>query len=156
MHSSFFKFSFSLQRVLFLISSCKKLNQSPGIRLCDKLVWNWSEENWFGWIRDDASGQWSQRFALQDDAFALSESLATLLVVGLHAGQEFVTALRGLDVLGANVDALGEDLSAVTLVHDDTQCVRCDVVDASGLAVVSLEWHALVNCSVALKRKRKD
>lgn len=126
------------------------------INLCDELVWNWSEENWFWWILNDASGKRLFRFALKDDAFALGESLTTFLVIGLDAGQEFVTALRGLDVFNADIDALGEDLSTVTLVDDNSQCVLCDVVDASGLSVVGLEWHTFVNGTIALKISKQS
>lgn len=59
-------------------------------------------------------------------------------------------------MLGADVDALGEDLSTVTLVHNDAESVWSDVVDASSLSVISLEWHALVNCTITLKYEMKD
>lgn len=75
--------------------------------LCNELVWNWSEENGLWWIHNDASWQRCFRFAFQDDTFALSESIATFLVVGLNAGQEFIATLRGLDVFKTDVDALG-------------------------------------------------
>jgi hypothetical protein len=130
-----------------IVASCRR-------HLSNELVWNWSEKNWFWWIFDHTSGQRLFRFALQDDTFALGESLATFLVIGLDAGQEFVTALRGLDMFDADVDALGEDLSSVTLVDDDSQCVLCHIVDASGLSVVGLEWHALVDSAVTLKETR--
>lgn len=57
-------------------------------------------------------------------------------------------------MFNADIDALGEDLSAVTLVDDHSQGVLCDVVDASGLSVICLEWHALVNGTVALKTRK--
>lgn len=104
-----------------------------------------------GWIHDDASRKWLLGLAFQDDALAFSESLATLHIVGLDAGQEFVTALRGLDVLDTDVDALGKDLSAVTLVYDDSECVLGDVVDATSLSVIGLEGHTFVDSSVTLK-----
>lgn len=122
------------------------------LNLCNEFVWNWSEENRLGWIGDDASWQWLFRFTFQDDTFAFSESIATLLIVGLDAGQEFVTALRWLDVFDADIDALGENLASDALVHDNSECVRRDVVNASSFSVVSLEWHAFVDCSVTLKR----
>jgi hypothetical protein len=128
-----------------------KRNQNQSACLCDELVWNRSEENWFWWIHDDASWQWLQRFALQDDTFALSESYATLLIVGLDASQEFITTLRWLDVFNADVNALGEDFSSMTFVNNHSECVFRDVVDASGLSVISLEWHTFVNGTVALK-----
>lgn len=54
-------------------------------------------------------------------------------------------------MLDANVDALGENLSTVTLVDDHSDCVLRDVVDASSLAVISLEWHTFVDSSITLK-----
>lgn len=119
--------------------------------LCNEFVWNWSEENWLWWILNDASRKRLFGFALQDDTFAGGKSNTTLLVVSLDASQEFLTTLRGVDVFNANVDALGENLSSVTFVYDDTQSVLCHVVDASSLAVISLERHTFVHCSVALK-----
>lgn len=120
--------------------------------LGNEFIWNWSEENWLWWICDDARWKWLFWFALQDDTLAFSESVAAFLIVGLNAGQEFVTALRGLDVFNTDVDTLGEDLSTVTFVYNNTQSVFRDVVDASSLSVVSLEWHTFVDCSVTLKQ----
>lgn len=128
-----------------------KIEPADEINLCDELVWNWSEENWFWWILNDASGQRLFGFAFQDDTFSLGESHTTFLVVGLDAGQEFVTALRGLDVFNADVDALGENLSSVTLIDDNSQCVLSDVIDASSLSVVGLEGHTFVNGTIALE-----
>lgn len=61
--------------------------------LCNELVWDWNEENWFWWTHDDASWQGLFGLAFQDDALSCGEGFATLLVVGLDAGQEFVTTL---------------------------------------------------------------
>lgn len=55
-------------------------------------------------------------------------------------------------MFNANVDALGEDLSAMTLVYNHSQSVLCDIIDASGLSVISLEGHTFVDSTVTLKR----
>lgn len=91
------------------------------------------------------------RLTLQDDAFAFGESITTLLIVSFDAGQEFVAALRRLDVFNADVDALGEDLSSNALVHDNSDRVFRDVIDSSSLSVVSLEWHSFMDRSISLK-----
>lgn len=57
-------------------------------------------------------------------------------------------------MFNANIDALGENLSSVTFVDNDSQCVLSDVVDASGFSVVCFEGHALVNGTVALKTQK--
>lgn len=54
-------------------------------------------------------------------------------------------------MLDTDVDSLGENLSAVTLVHDNSKCVLGDVVDASSLSVIGLEGHTFVDSSVTLK-----
>lgn len=54
-------------------------------------------------------------------------------------------------MFNANIDAFGENLSSVTFVDNDSQCVLGDIVNASGLSVVCFEGHALVNGTVALK-----
>uniref|UniRef100_T1DFJ0 Secreted protein n=1 Tax=Psorophora albipes TaxID=869069 RepID=T1DFJ0_9DIPT len=72
------------------------------------------------------------------------------LVVLLDAAQEIVTAAGWVDVLDADVDALGQDVSADALVHDDTEGVLGDVVHATGLTVVGLVGHTLVHGTVTL------
>ena len=46
---------------------------------------------------------------------------------------------------------LGNDASTHSLVDHDTQGVRRHVEHTTGLAVVSLVWHALLESAIALK-----
>lgn len=71
--------------------------------------------------------------------------------VGLHAGDEVLSALGVLDVLNADVDPLGQDVSANALVHDDSQGVLCHVEHTASLSVVGLEGHALLYGTITLE-----
>lgn len=121
--------------------------------LCDKLVWNWSKVNWSWWVDNHAGQHWLLWLALEDDAHALQSSFLAFNVVLLNALKVILTTSGWLDVLNAHVNALGEDLSTMTLVHDNSQSVFRDIVDAASLSVISFERHTLVNCTMALKMR---
>lgn len=59
-----------------------------------------------------------------------------------------------LDVLNADVDALGEDPVLDPLVHDDANGPAADVEDAASLAVVHLVRHTLLLGTIALHSRR--
>lgn len=124
--------------------------------LCDKLVWNWSKVDWSWWVDDHAGQQRLLRLALENDAHSLQSSVLALNVVLLDALEVIFAASGWFDVLNANVDALGEDLSAVTFVHDNSQSVLCDVVDAASLSVIRFERHTFVDCTMALKLENQS
>ena len=75
--------------------------------------------------------------------------LCLLDLVGVDSVEEVLSALGVLDVLQANVDALGEDLAAHTLVDHHAHGALGHVEHASGLAVVGLMGHALLESSAA-------
>ena len=79
--------------------------------------------------------------------------LCLLDLVGVDSVEEVLSALGVLDVLQADVDALGEDLAAHALVHHNTDGALGDVEHAAGLAVVGLVGHALLESTAAWKRK---
>jgi hypothetical protein len=86
--------------------------------------------------------------ALGEDLDALFLGLALLGVVLLDAALERLAALAPTHMLNSDVDSLGDDVSSVLLVDDDTDGVLVHVEHAAGLAVVELVGHALVDAAV--------
>lgn len=125
--------------------------------LRDKLVRDRGQEDRRGRVHDDLLATWGRRLALQADLglAVLGAQLVARLVVLLDATQEVLTAAGRLHVLDAHVDALGQDRAADALVHDHTEGVLGDVVHATGLAVVRLVGHALVDGTVTLGEERE-
>mgnify|MGYP007038692054 CR=1 FL=1 len=97
------------------------------------------------------SGSWGDWKSLQSWHW-LSGRLGglSLFVVGLDAVQEVGSALGWLDVLDADVDSLWKNVSADSLVDDDSNSSLGNVEDSSGSSVVGLEWHTLLESSVGL------
>lgn len=76
-------------------------------------------------------------------------------LVFLDSLEEVLSALGVLDMLNADVDALGDDSAAHSLVDDHTESVGGHVVHTASLAMVHFVWHTLLDCTIALKRKRE-
>ena len=120
--------------------------------LTDELVSDWRDQLWDIVLGRDCVGLAGLTgLTLEGNPLAGLIGCLLLLVVGLDTVEELLTALGVLDVLNTNVDPLGEDLSAHTLVDDDAEGVLGDVEHAAGLAVVGLVGHALLEGAVALK-----
>ena len=79
----------------------------------------------------------------------LTTGLGLLLldVVGVDSVQEVLPALAVLHVLDTNIDSLGQDLAAHSLVHHNTQRSLRHVEHAPSLAVVGLVRHSLLEGS---------
>ena len=73
--------------------------------------------------------------------------LCLLDLVGVDSVEEVLSALGVLDVLQADVDALGEDLAADALVDHNTNGALGHVEHTPSLAVIGLVGHALLECS---------
>lgn len=56
-------------------------------------------------------------------------------------------------MLNTEVDPLGDDSATNSLIHNDSEGMGCDIVDATGLSVVDFVWHTLLDCTIALKLK---
>ena len=76
-------------------------------------------------------------------------SLGLLDLVGVDSVQEILPALAMLDVLNADADPLGENVSTDTLVHDNSDGTLGDVEDTTSLSVVSLMGHTLLEGTAA-------
>ena len=75
--------------------------------------------------------------------------LCLLDLVGVDSVEEVLPALGVLDVLQADVDALGQDLATHALVDHHTHGALGHVEHTPGLAVVGLVGHALLEGSAA-------
>ena len=102
---------------------------------------------------DEVSQGGGLRLTLEKD---LGNALSGLLgggldtVVVLHSVEEVNTARRGLDVLNAKVDSLGDHASSDALVDDDSDGVLGHVEHTSGTSVVNLMGHTLLEGTVGL------
>lgn len=83
--------------------------------------------------------------SLGEYLLALSLCLSLKGVIGTHSSLEGLTALGSTHVLDSNVDSLGDDSSSVLLVDNDSDGVLSDIEDTTGLTVVELVRHALVD-----------
>merc|ERR1719378_1219737 len=70
-------------------------------------------------------------------------------IVRLHTVQESLARFGVLDVLNADIDALGENAASNTLVNNDTDGTAGDVENASSGSVVDLVGHTLLDGTVA-------
>lgn len=119
--------------------------------LCDELVWDGSKSDRLWGIAQQHSNAGLLGLALQRHPLALGLGVLEQTLVLLNATQEILTALAVLDVLDANVDSLGQDLSADSLVDDDADSMGRHIVYTAGLSVVGLVGHTLLDGTVALK-----
>lgn len=154
-------FHFIIHNVLFPDSTAKQkihapTNPTPPIDgLGDELVRDGCQTDGRRRVAQNDSAARLLGLALQRHPFALGLGVLQLQLVLLDTAQEVLAALAVLHVLDAHVDALGQDLSAHALVDNDADSVRGDVVDATGLAVVRLVGHALLDGTVALRKRNE-
>ena len=83
--------------------------------------------------------------SLGEDLLALGLCLSLLGVIFAHSSLYGLTALGSTHVLDSNVDSLRDDSSSVLLVDNDSDGMLSDIPDATGLTVVELVRHALVD-----------
>ena len=88
--------------------------------------------------------------SLELDGFTVGLGGSLLSLVGLDSVQEFLSALRVLDVFHSDVESLFDVSVTDNLVADDTNRGLGHVVDNTGLTVVELEGHTTVDGGVGL------
>lgn len=93
---------------------------------------------------DEVAVTGTDGLALQVDVDTLLLGLALLDGVLLDTVDELLTGAGVLDVLDADVDALLEVAVADALVQEDTDGGLGNVVDNTGLSVVDLVGHTIV------------
>jgi len=89
------------------------------------------------------------RKALRVHSLLVSLGLLLDLLVTLHTVQKLLSAFGVLDVLNADMQSLLNNTGVHALVHQDTDGTGGNVPDDTGLAVVVLVRHTLVNTTIA-------
>ena len=84
----------------------------------------------------------------------LSRCLGLLLpdLVGVNSVEEILPALAVLGVLNPDVDPLGQDLAADSLVDHNTEGSLGHVEHSPGLPVESLERHSLLESAASYEK----
>lgn len=87
--------------------------------------------------------------SLGGDLDTLGLGFSLLLIVFADSSLEGLSALGSADVLNSDVNSLGDNSASVLLVDDHSDSVLIDIEDATGLTVVELVGHALVDGTVS-------
>lgn len=113
------------------------------------LVRHWNNALWVVVLHADGrSLPWHQRLTLKVDSCAVRLCLLLLLCVCLDTGEELISGSGFLDVFDADVYALLHVSVSDLLVENDADGGFGDVVDNTGLSVVDLVWHTLLDSTV--------
>lgn len=99
---------------------------------------------------DNLGLSWLSWLSLQVNLLTLSLSLSLQSSVGLDSVQELSTTSRVLDVLDSQVNLLLNVSVTNNLVDDDTDGSLGNVENDTGLTVVVLVWHTLLDRTVGL------
>lgn len=100
--------------------------------------------------RDDTGFSWLSWLSLQLDGNTLSLSFSTLGGVVLDSLQKFGSTLGVLDVFNSQTQSLFQVSVTDHLVDDNTNRRLGDVEDNTGLTLVDLVWHTLLDGTVGL------
>lgn len=86
--------------------------------------------------------------SLGEDLLTLGLSLSLQSVILADSSLEGLSALALTNVLNSDVNSLGDDSASVLLVDNDSNSVLSDIEHTTGLTVVELVGHTLVNATV--------
>jgi len=100
--------------------------------------------------RNGAGLSGHEGLSLQVDVGSVGLGLLLEFGVGLDTADELFSRAGKGDVLDSEVDALLDVAVLDFLVDDDTDGRLGDVVDNTGLSVVNLVWHTLLDSTVCL------
>ncbi|QFZ30149.1 hypothetical protein EJF18_70223 [Clavispora lusitaniae] len=124
---------------------------NPMAHLNESFVSNRSQSLWnIALGGDKLSWSWSSWLSLQRDLFTLGLGFLLQGSVGLDSVQELLTTSRVLDVLDSQVDLLLNVSVTNNLVDDDTDSRLGDVENDTGLTLVVLVRHTLLDRTVGL------
>ncbi len=86
--------------------------------------------------------------SLGEDLDTLLLGLSLLGIIIAHSSLEGLAALTSADMLDSDVNSLGDDSASVLLVDDDSDGVLGHIENTTGLTVVELVGHALVDATI--------
>jgi len=135
-----------------IIPTPKKPKQTPQIEsLNGGLVCDRNDSFWYVVLHRNRPGlSWHQWLSLQVNVGAIRLRLLLQLSILLDSADKLLSRSGQGDVFDTEVDSLLDVSVLDLLVDDDTDCALCDVVNDSGLAMINLVRHTLLNSTVCL------
>jgi len=120
------------------------------VLLCNKFVSNRLQNNRLvEFCADEMTESWLQRLTLAVNDLALGFSFLLSLLVRFDSVEEILTTARMFHMLHTDIDALRNYSLLDTLVNDDTECVRRNIVHNPSPSMVALVGHTLLHRTVS-------
>jgi len=120
------------------------------VLLCNKFVSNRLQNNRLvEFCADEMTESWLQRLTLAVNDLALGFSFLLSFLVRFDSVEEILTTARMFHMLHTDIDALRNYSLLDTLVNDDTECVRRNIVHNPSPSMVALVGYTLLHRTVS-------